>query len=68
MSVKDVKLDDGSLLKIKSFHNLNSQSALVKKLSDKKLTDLKIPFNDIITLRKYEKEVQIEFTYMEIFK
>lgn len=68
MSVKDVKLDDGSLLKIKSFHNLNSQSALVKKLSGKKLTDLKVPFNDILTLRNNEKEVQIEFTYMEIFK
>ena len=68
MSVKDVKLNDGSILKIKSFHNLNSQSELVKKLFNEKLTDLKIPFNDILTLRKDEKEVQIEFRYLEIFK
>lgn len=67
MSVKDVKLDDGNLLKIRSFHNLNSQSSLANRLLNKKLTDLRIPFNDILTLRKDEDEVQIGFNYMEIF-
>ncbi len=68
MSVKDVKLDDGNLLKMKSFHNLNSRSGLSKKLSDKKLTGLKIPFNDILILRKGEEEVQVEFEEAEVFK
>ena len=67
MSVKDVKLEDGNLLKIRSFHSLNSGSPLAKKLPDKKLTDLKIPFNDILTLRKNEDEIQIEFRSMDIF-
>jgi adenylyltransferase/sulfurtransferase len=68
MSVKDVKLEDGSLLKIKSFHNLNSKSELTMKLLNKKLSELKIPFNEILTIRKDEVEVQIEFKNMNIFK
>lgn len=67
MSVKDVKLEDGNLLKIRSFHSLNSGSPLAKKLPDKKLADLKIPFNDILTLRKNEDEIHIEFRSMNIF-
>lgn len=67
MSVKDVRLKDGNLLKIRSFHSLNSGTSLTNKLLNKKLTDLKIPFNDILTLRKNEDEVQIEFRSMDIF-
>lgn len=68
MSVKDVKLEDGNLLKIKSFHNLNSKSSPAIKLSGKKLTELKIPLNDILILRKGEEEVQVEFEDAEVFK
>ncbi len=68
MSVKDVKLEDGNLLKIRSFHSLNARSELAAKLSDKKLTELKIPYNDILTLRKEENEVHIEFNGLDIFK
>ncbi len=68
MSVKDVKLEDGNLLKIKSFHNLSSESELTKKLKDKKLADLKIPYNDIIILRKDNEETYLEFEYSEVFK
>ncbi|MDQ3019856.1 MAG: ThiF family adenylyltransferase [Bacteroidota bacterium] len=68
MSVKDVKLPDGNFLKIKSFHNLNSISGLAVKLFDKKLSELKIPFNDILILRKDETEIQIEFDSSGIFK
>jgi len=67
MSVKDVKLEDGNLLKIKSFHNLSSVSQLAKKLANKKLIDLKIPCNDIIVLRKDTKETYLEFKYSEVF-
>ena len=67
MSVKDVKLEDGNLLKIRSFHSLDYGSPLTNKLLNKKLSDLKIPFNDILTLRKNEDEVQIEFRSMDIF-
>ncbi|MBK8550871.1 MAG: ThiF family adenylyltransferase [Ignavibacteria bacterium] len=67
MSVKDVKLEDGNLLKIKSFHNLNSKSAPAIKLSGKKLIELKIPFNDILVLRKGEEEVQVEFDAAKVF-
>lgn len=68
MSVKDVKLPDGNLLKLKSFHILNSESGLVKKLLTKKLNELKIPYNDIIILRNEETEVQVEFDSTDIFE
>lgn len=68
MTVKDVMNPDGNLLKIKSFHNLISDSALAKKFLDKKLIELKVPLNDILILRKDDKEVQVEFELMEVFK
>lgn len=68
MSVKDVKLEDGSMLKISSVHNMMSDSELARKLSDKKLTQLNIPYNDIIVLRKDMEEIQLEFGYVDIFK
>jgi len=67
-SVKDVILEDGNLLKPKSFHSLNSVSGFAKKFYDKKLTELKIPYNDILILRKNENETGLEFENMEIFK
>jgi hypothetical protein len=33
-----------------------------------KLVDLKIPFNDIVTVTNSEKEIHLEFGYDEIFK
>ncbi|MEO6694421.1 MAG: ThiF family adenylyltransferase [Ignavibacteria bacterium] len=68
MSVKDVKLEDGGLLKIKSFHNFNSDSGLAVKFSWKFVKDLKIPVNDILILRKDDKEIQLEFDESEVFK
>lgn len=68
MSVKDVKLEDGGLLKIKSFHNFNSDSGLAVKFSGKFIKDLKIPVNDILILRKDDKEIQLEFDESEVFK
>lgn len=68
MSVKDVRRDDGKLLQYKSFHNLKPDSPIAKKLSGKKLIELKVPFNDILILRKDENEIQIEFERMEVFK
>jgi len=68
MSVKDVKLGDGNLLKVKSFHSLNSESGIAIKFLGKKIIDFKIPYNDILVLRKDDKEVQIEFENMEVFK
>ncbi|MBS1550790.1 MAG: ThiF family adenylyltransferase [Bacteroidetes bacterium] len=68
MSVKDVKREDGSLLKFSSYHNFNALSDTAIKYSDTKITEMKIPFNDILTLRKDEKEIHLEFESMEIFK
>jgi len=67
MSVKDVKLEDGNLLKIKSFHNINSTSGLAIKFTGKNILDFRIPYNDILILRKDNKEVQLEFTAIEVF-
>ena len=66
LSVKDIKEGD-NILKMKSFHRLNSDSELVVKLENKKLSDLKIPANDIITLRKGMKEVHLQFNSIEVF-
>lgn len=68
MTVRDIKTEDNNFLKIKSFHNLKPGSELGEKLSGKKLTELKIPFNEIITFRKGETEKQVEFAKMKIFK
>lgn len=67
LSVKDIKEGD-NILKMKSFHRLNSDSELILKLENKKLTDLKIPANDIITLRKGMKEVHLQFNSIGVFK
>lgn len=66
LTVNDIKRDD-KIMQMKNFHSLNSRSALSGKLSDKKLTELKIPFNDILTLRKGINEVHIEFNNIEVF-
>lgn len=67
LSVKDVK-EGEKILKMKSFHRLNSKSDLANKLANKKIIDLKIPCNDIITLRKGIKEVYLQFRNIEVFK
>ena len=63
---KDIKKND-VLYKINSFHKLESNSEITGKLKDVKLTELKIPKNDILTLRKGNKEIYISFNNMEIF-
>ena len=68
MSVKDVKAEDGSLLKFRSFHNFKASSETAKKYSDIKIAEMKIPYNDILTLRKDENEIHLEFESTEIFK
>lgn len=66
MTLKDIKKNN-KLYKVNSFHKLESDSELTKKLKSKKLIDMKIPFNDIITLRKGNKEIHIEFVRKEVF-
>lgn len=66
LSQKDIKKND-VLYKINSFHSLECNSALTDKLKSIKLADLKIPNNDILTLRKGNKEVHLEFKYKSIF-
>lgn len=66
MTLKDIKKND-TLFKINSFHKLESNSELTGKLLNKKLIDLKIPFNDILTLRKGNDEIHIEFISKKIF-
>jgi hypothetical protein len=63
----DVK-DGERLLKVRTFHSLNTNSDLFKKLSNKNMTELKIPANDILILRKGNTELYLEFDYDEIFK
>ncbi|MBK8981886.1 MAG: ThiF family adenylyltransferase [Ignavibacteria bacterium] len=67
MSVKDVKKDDGSILKFRSFNSLNTNSDLYKRLLGKTFSELKLPYNDIIILRKDEEEFYVEFDQDEIF-
>lgn len=67
LSVKDIKAGD-TILKMNNFHRLNSNSELIKKVIDKKLINLKIPFNDIVTLRKGMKEVHLHFINIDVFK
>jgi len=67
MSVKDVKTGEGNFQKIKSFNTLGSESALAKRLEAKTLSELKLPINDILTLRKGEEEIHLEFESTEVF-
>ena len=68
MSVKDVKTNDGRILSYRSFHNFSSSSGIAEKISGMKIIDLGIPLNDIIILRKDDKEVQLEFDLISVFK
>ena len=67
MSVKDVKTSDGNFLKIKSFNSLGADSGLAKRLESKTLSELKLPHNDILTLRIGEEELHLEFDNEEVF-
>lgn len=67
MTVKDIKKEDDSLFKFNSFNSLNTLSDLFQKLSDKTFEEMKLPYNDIIILRKGEKEIYIEFEYEDVF-
>ena len=68
MTSKDVKLNSGEFYKIRSFHTIKPGKEIANRLYEMKLSDLKIPFNDIFTLWHDDKEVQIEFIRSEIFK
>lgn len=67
LTQKDVMRDD-TLYKVNSFHNIHSNSGLSKSLHYKTLTDIKVPFNDILTLRKGNDEIHVEFIPNDIFK
>jgi len=67
LTQKDIKKGE-VLYKINSFHSIGSESDRIKLLANVKLADMKIPHNDILTLRKGNKEVHISFNNMEIFK
>jgi molybdopterin/thiamine biosynthesis adenylyltransferase len=66
MTLNDIKKNE-TLYKINSFHKLESDSELTEKLKNIKLIDLKIPYNDILTLRKGNSEIHIEFIDKQIF-
>ena len=66
LNQKDITRDD-KILKANSFHNLKPGSEIFNKLKNKKLNELKIPFNDIITLKNPEKEIHLEFEIDNIF-
>ena len=63
----DIK-EGENILKVHTFHSLNINSDLFKELSNMKLSDLHIPSNDILILRKENKEEYIGFGFSEIFK
>lgn len=63
----DVK-DGERLMKVNTFHSLSTDSDFFNKLADKKLSELGIPANDILVLRKGNREMYLEFDYDEIFK
>jgi len=67
LTQKDIVRND-KILKANSFHNLKPSSEISEKLRYKKLVELKIPFNDIITLTDSEKEIHPVLEYDEIFK
>jgi molybdopterin/thiamine biosynthesis adenylyltransferase len=66
LTQKDI-VKNGKLFKVNSFHSLASNSDLAKKLKNKKLQELHIPYNDIITLKSREKEIHLEFESDDIF-
>ena len=63
----DIK-EGENILKVHTFHSLNINSDLFKELLNMKLSDLHIPSNDILILRKENKEEYIGFGFSEIFK
>ena len=63
----DIK-EGENILKVHTFHTLNINSDLFKELLNMKLSDLHIPSNDILILRKENKEEYIGFGFSEIFK
>jgi len=67
LSVKDIKKGE-IILKMKNFHRINSGSDIFSNLSYTKLTELKIPFNDIITIRKGAQEIHLKFENTELFQ
>lgn len=67
LTQKDIKKGD-VLYRINSFHSIGSDSVILNKILNTRLIEMKIPFNDVLTLRKGNKEVQITFNKMEIFK
>ena len=52
------------------FHSLQQNSEFTERFKNKRLTDLKIPYNDILMLHNedYSKEFQLEFNPVNIFK
>jgi adenylyltransferase/sulfurtransferase len=67
MSVKDVRINDNSFLRLKSFNTLSADSGLTRRFSHMTLPDLRLPLNDILTLRLEENEVHVEFDNAEVF-
>jgi len=60
LKLEDIKSGE-KILKIKSFHSLKNQSELYEKLKNKTLVELKIPVNDILTVRNKNSEKYISF-------
>lgn len=63
----DIK-EGKKILKIDTFHSINTNSEIFETLSGKTLSELHVPVNDILILRKGNSEMYLEFGFHEIFK
>ncbi|MBE2256172.1 MAG: ThiF family adenylyltransferase [Ignavibacteria bacterium] len=60
LNIDDIKTGE-KILKIKSFHSLKNNGELFDKLKNKTLKELKIPENDILTIRNKNSDKYISF-------
>lgn len=67
MTLKDIRNPEGAYYRPKTFSTLNSSSGLAERLKGVTLGRLGIPYNDILTLRKGDEEIHIEFEGAEVF-
>lgn len=61
-------MDGNEILKPVILNNIESSSEILNRFINKKLCELGIPFNDIITIKSGDREVHPEFMNSEIFK
>ena len=64
--LKDLKKDEG-YYNFRSVHNTEFNSEFYKKFKDMKLTDMNIPFNDILAVTDGKSEIYIRSDFLEVF-